>query len=79
VVPEEAVVAVRGDFFVWVVDSGKVERRSVTLGVRVPGEAEITSGLAGTEQVVVGGLEMLQPGAPVSATVVERGKVVRKE
>jgi len=79
VVPEEAVVAVRGDFFVWVVDSGKVERRSVTLGVRVPGEAEITSGLGGTEQVVVGGLEMLQPGAPVSATVVERGKVVRKE
>ena len=79
VVPEEAIVAIRGDFFVWVLDSGKVDRRTITLGVRVPGEAEITSGLDGTEQVVVGGLEMLQPGAPVSPTVVERGKVVRKE
>ena len=80
IVPEEAVVALRGDFFVWVLDSGKVDRRSVSLGVRVPGEAEITSGLDGTEQVVVGGLEMLQPGAPVSPTVVERGrKVERKE
>ncbi|MDH4130171.1 MAG: efflux RND transporter periplasmic adaptor subunit [Gemmatimonadota bacterium] len=79
VVPEEAIVALAGDFFVWVLDSGKVDRRSVALGVRVPGEVEITSGLDGTEQVVVGGVEMLQPGAPVSATVVERGKVERKE
>ena len=79
VIPEEAIVALRGDFFVWVLDSGKVDRRSVSIGVRVPGEAEITSGLEGNEQVVVGGLELLQPGAPVSATVVERGKLVRKE
>jgi membrane fusion protein (multidrug efflux system) len=79
VVPEEAIVALSGQFFVWVVDSGKVDRRNVTIGVRVPGEAEIVSGLEGTEQVVVGGLELLQPGAPVNATVVERGKVERKE
>jgi len=79
VVPEEAIVAIRGDFFVWVLDSGKVDRRNISIGVRVPGEAEVTSGLDGTEQVVVGGLEMLQPGAPVSPMVVERGKVERKE
>ncbi|MDX2121114.1 MAG: efflux RND transporter periplasmic adaptor subunit [Gemmatimonadota bacterium] len=79
VVPEEAVLAVQGSYVVWVVDSGKVARRPVTLGVRAPGEVEIVTGVLPGEQVVVGGLEMLQDGAPVSATVVERTAVRRGE
>lgn len=79
VVPEEAVLAVQGGSYVWVVDSGKVTRRAVVLGVRSPGEVEITTGVQAGEQVVVGGLELLQEGAPVQATVVERGKVEKKE
>ena len=72
VVPEEAVLALQGSYVVWVVDSGKVARRAVTLGVRAPGQVEIVTGVDAGEQVVVGGLEMLQEGAPVAATVVER-------
>jgi membrane fusion protein, multidrug efflux system len=79
VVPEEALLAVQGNSYVWVVDSGKVTRRAVGIGVRSPGEVEITSGVQAGDQVVVGGLELLQEGAPVQPTVVERGKVEKKE
>lgn len=72
VVPEEALLAVQGSSYLWVVDSGKVTRRAVGIGVRSPGEVEITSGVQAGEQVVVGGLELLQEGAPVQPTVVER-------
>jgi membrane fusion protein (multidrug efflux system) len=79
IVPEEAVIAIQGIYYVWVVKDGKVTRRAVTLGVRSPGEVEISAGVEAGEQVVVGGLELLQEGAPVNATVVERGKVEKKE
>jgi len=72
VVPEDAVVPLQGATFVWVVNDGKAERRSVALGVRTPGFVELTSGVQAGTQVVVGGLELLAPGAPVRATVVDR-------
>jgi membrane fusion protein (multidrug efflux system) len=65
VVPEEAVVPAEGSNAVWVVVDGKADRRQVTLGVRTPGFVEVTSGVKAGEQVVVGGLELLAPGAPV--------------
>ncbi len=68
IVPEEAILALQGKFYVWVVQDGKATRREVTLGVRSPGQVEITSGVSAGEAVVVGGLELLQEGAPVSAT-----------
>jgi membrane fusion protein (multidrug efflux system) len=74
VIPEEAVVTLQGSVFVWVVEGERVTRRPVTLGVRVPGQVEIPSGLAPGEQVVVGGLEMLQDSAKVMPTVVERAR-----
>lgn len=79
IVPEEAVIAIQGISYVWVVQDGKVTRRAATLGVRSPGEVEIAQGVEAGDQVVVGGLELLQEGAPVQATVVERGKVEKKE
>jgi len=57
---------------VWVVVDGKVNRRQVDLGVRTPGFVEVTKGVTAGEQLVVGGLELLAPGAPVMARVVER-------
>src|SRR5881628_1590015 len=72
VVPEDAVVPLQGATFVWVVNDGKAERRSVALGVRTPGFVEVTSGVEAGAQVVVGGLELLAPGVPVRATVVDR-------
>lgn len=73
VVPEESIVALSGSYFVWVVQADKVTRRAVSLGVRTPGEVEVTTGVEAGDQVVVGGLELLQDGAPVKATLVERG------
>ena len=72
VVPEDAVVPTEGSSAVWAVVDGKADRRPVTLGVRTPGFVEILSGVTAGTQVVVGGLELLAPGAPVRATVVER-------
>src|SRR5436853_1019964 len=72
VVPEEAVVPAEGANAVWVVVDGKATRRPVDLGVRTPGFVEVTKGVNAGEQVVVGGLELLAPGAPVMPRVVER-------
>ena len=76
VIPEDAVLSLQGADVAWVVADGKAERREVTLGVRTPGFVEVQDGVAAGEQVVVGGAERLGPGAPVSATVVERGRQV---
>jgi membrane fusion protein, multidrug efflux system len=65
VVPEEAVVPAEGSNALWAVVDGKADHRLVTLGVRRPGFVEVTSGVKAGEHVVVGGLELLAPGAPV--------------
>ena len=72
VIPEEAVVPLQGATFVWVVSDGKAQRQSVNLGVRTPGFVEVTTGVGAGAQVVVGGVELLAPGTPVRATVVDR-------
>lgn len=72
VVPEDAILPLQNATYVWVVGEGTASRRQVSLGVRKPGLVEIKSGVEVGEQVVVGGLERLSEGAPVTATVVER-------
>ncbi|HXM39312.1 MAG TPA: efflux RND transporter periplasmic adaptor subunit [Gemmatimonadales bacterium] len=73
IVPEDAVLPLQGATFVWVVKDGKADRRQVTLGVRTAGWAEIRGGaVEAGDQVVVGGLERLFPGAAVMAQVVQR-------
>jgi membrane fusion protein, multidrug efflux system len=79
VVPEDAIVPLQGANFVWVVSEGKANQRQVGIGVRTPGFVEIASGVDAGEQVVVGGLAMLFPGAPVMARVVERTQAVPQE
>ncbi|OLC08082.1 MAG: hypothetical protein AUH42_02375 [Gemmatimonadetes bacterium 13_1_40CM_70_11] len=71
VVPEEAIVPIQGAAFVWAVADGKADRRPVELGVRTPGLVEVTRGLVAGAQVVVGGQELLFPGAPVMARVAD--------
>src|SRR5229473_7567351 len=65
------VAAIAGRDFTGEVD-GKANRRQVELGVRTPGFVEVTKGVNAGEQVVVGGLELLAPGAPVTPRVVDR-------
>ena len=72
VIPEDAIIALQGATFVWVVVQGKATRRQVDLGVRTPGFVEARSGVEPADQVVVGGQERLGEGAPVTPKVVER-------
>jgi len=73
VIPEDALLPMQGATFVWVIKDGKADRRQVTLGVRTAGWAEITGGgVEAGDQVVVGGLERLFPGAAVMPQVIER-------
>jgi membrane fusion protein, multidrug efflux system len=72
VIPEDAVIALQGSTFVWIVEQGKATRRQVDLGVRTPGFVEARTGVDSAAQVVVGGQERLSEGAPVMAKVVER-------
>lgn len=74
VIPEDAIVALQGSNFVWVVEQGKATRRQVDLGVRTPGFVEARSGVEAAEQVVVGGQERLGEGAPVMPKVVDRSQ-----
>ena len=74
VVPEDAILPLQGATYVWVVKDGKADRREVTLGVRTAGWAEVRGGVEAGDQVVVGGIERLFPGAAVMAQVVERGR-----
>ena len=75
VIPEDAVIPLQGQNFVWVVKDGKAGRRQVELGVRTTGFVEVRAGIEPGEQVVVGGVAMLQEGAPVQARVVDRTPV----
>lgn len=56
VIPEEALVATREGYFVFVAGpDNKARRRKVTTGIRDPGVVEITSGLSPGEQVIRSG------------------------
>lgn len=72
VIPEDAVIALQGSNFVWLVEKGKATRRQVDLGVRTPGFVEARTGVDSADQVVVGGQERLGEGVPVMAKMVER-------
>lgn len=79
VVPEDAIIALQGSNYVWVVANGKATRRQVDIGVRTPGFVEARSGVEPKEQVVVGGQERLGEGTPVAPKVVERAPAQVKE
>ena len=67
VVPEDAVQPLRTANVVWVISGGKASRRVVQLGARSQGVVEVVSGVKAGELVVVGGLERMAEGMPVSA------------
>jgi membrane fusion protein (multidrug efflux system) len=65
-VPEEALVPVGGDQFVFRVVDGKAQRVKVAVGVRRAGTVEVTQGLAGGDLVVTAGQLRLRDGLPVA-------------
>ena len=73
-IPEDALMpSPGGGNAVWRIEGGKAVRRDVAIGVRRAGLVEVTSGVAGGDQVVIGGLMQLSDGAPVTTTLVSRG------
>ncbi|MBK8289177.1 MAG: efflux RND transporter periplasmic adaptor subunit [Pseudomonadales bacterium] len=80
-VPERAIAPLRGEQFVYVLDSdaeGKpvAHRRTVKLGQRMGGRVEITSGIAENEVVIVDGSMSVQDGMGVTVqeSAVKAGK-----
>lgn len=72
-VPEEAIVPIANEKYVYVIDADSQARRtSVRLGAREPGWVEVTGGLEPGARVIVEGVHRIRDGAPVSL-VGERG------
>jgi membrane fusion protein (multidrug efflux system) len=65
VVPEQSIVPEGTSQFVFVVNDGKVERRSVTIGRRIPGLVVISSGLTLGERVITEGTGKVRDGSQV--------------
>lgn len=67
VVPEISVVQVGRDSFAWRVrDDRTVEQVQIEVGARVAGRAEVISGLAAGDRIVVDGTGKLRPGLEVT-------------
>ena len=77
IVPEDAILPLQGQTFVWASNQGKAERRPVVLGVRTAGWVEVVSGVSAGDSVVVGGTMMLFPGATLMAQLVDRRRGVQ--
>lgn len=65
VVPEQAIVPAIDKLTVFVVEGGVARRREVTVGARLPGKVEITSGIQTGEMVVISGQQKLRDQMPV--------------
>ncbi|MEL1264612.1 efflux RND transporter periplasmic adaptor subunit [Pseudoxanthomonas putridarboris] len=69
VIPQDAVLRDASGAYVLVVGAdGKVARKQVTAENPREGQWVITSGLAANDQVIVSGVQKVQPGAPATAT-----------
>lgn len=66
VIPETALVPSLARFSVYSVEDGRAKLQPVELGVRLPGEVEIRSGLSPTSQLVVLGTQNLVDGMLVT-------------
>jgi hypothetical protein len=64
-VPAAAVREAGGESVVWLVRNGRLEPRTVQAGPVSAGFREIRSGLAGGEQLLVGGVEEPEAGMRV--------------
>ncbi|MHC1768016.1 MAG: efflux RND transporter periplasmic adaptor subunit [Verrucomicrobiia bacterium] len=67
VIPESAIVPSLKDFSVFAVEDGVAKLRPVTLGVRLPGKAEVLDGLTPEQPIVISGTQKLVDGMKVVA------------
>ncbi len=64
-VPEEAIVPLGDDFFVYTVVDGKANRIRVKLGVRRDSQVELLEGVRPGDKVVTAGMRVQRDGQPV--------------
>ncbi len=64
-VPEEALVPEQGRQYVFVVEDDRAVRKTVKLGVRAPGLAEIVEGISPGDRVITEGTQKVHDGSPV--------------
>jgi membrane fusion protein (multidrug efflux system) len=64
-IPIDAVSRLEDVQYVYVVREGKAQRVNVEIGARDDNRVEITKGLAGNEQVIVSGKDLVHDGTPV--------------
>jgi membrane fusion protein (multidrug efflux system) len=73
-IPEEALIATREGYMVFVVDDGnRARRRSVEIGLRDPGRVQIVEGLEPGERVVRTGHMRIGDGSLLSIGSLDRG------
>ncbi len=66
-IPIDAVTRLEENQYVYVVQDGKAHQVAVELGGRADNRIEITRGLAGTEQVILSGKDLVSEGTVVEA------------
>lgn len=66
VIPTSAVENRAGELSVWLVNDGKVERRTITTGTYAEGGVVVTGGLSAGDVVVTKGIQKLYSGAKVN-------------
>jgi membrane fusion protein (multidrug efflux system) len=67
-VPEEAMVPIGLDQFVYVVENDRAVMKKVTIGERLGGFVEVRDGIAQDARVVVGGVQRLRDGIEIRET-----------
>lgn len=74
-VPQQGVARdVAGAYVLVVNQEGKVERKNITANELSNGNWVVTGGLAAGDQIIVSGLQTVQPGAPAKASPWQPGK-----
>jgi RND family efflux transporter MFP subunit len=73
-IPLDAVSRLEESQYVYVVKDGKAHQVPVELGARAENRVEVVKGLAGDEQVIVSGKDLVSEGAPVQTQPIDAVK-----
>lgn len=71
-IPQTALIADQEGVYVFIVEDGKVAQRRLKVGQPAGASIVVTEGLSGGEAVIIGGLQSLKPGMPVTAVPVQK-------
>jgi membrane fusion protein (multidrug efflux system) len=71
-VPQNALIADQEGVYVFIVEDGKVVQRRLKTGQPSGASVVVMEGLSGGEAVIVGGMQSLKPGMPVTAIPVQK-------